>query len=114
MQTAFGYTRNASSGVAGLAFFAARAYITTNGVGEFLHIGNANRGSDISGSIAIRGSASGSFTFATAYSEAPKCVASPTSNPGPVTWWVTATERAVTVNLSAPATIGFNYICSGT
>jgi hypothetical protein len=114
MQTAFGYTRNASSGVAGLAFFAAKAYITTNGVGEFLHIGNANRGSDISGSIAIRGSASGSFTFATAYSEAPKCVASPTSNPGPVTWWVTATERAVTVNLSAPATIGFNYICSGT
>jgi hypothetical protein len=114
LQTPLGYTRNASSGIAGLAFFVSKAYITTNGAGEFLHLGNANHGSDISGTIAIREAASGSFNFGTAYSEAPKCVASPTSNPGTVSWWVTATERAVTVNLSSAATISFNYICSGT
>ena len=119
LQTALGYTRNASSPVAGISFFVTRAYVTTNGTGEFQHIGNANRGADISGTIQIGSGkfgsgAQGSFNFAVPYSEAPKCVASPTSNPGSNAWWVTSTSTAVTVHLAAPGTISFNYICSGT
>jgi hypothetical protein len=114
LQTAFGYTRNAASPVAGLSFFANKAYITTSGNAEFTHLGNANNSSDLSGAIAIHGAASGSFNFAEAYATAPRCVASPTSNPGSVTWWVTSTAKDVTVHLSAAATIEFNYICAGT
>jgi len=114
LQTAIGYTRDAASPVAGLAFFAKKAYITTAGTGEFQHVGNSNRGADFSGSIAISSSAQGTYTFSVPYSDAPRCVASPTSNPGTNAWWVTATPRAVTIHLSAAGSIEFNYICTGT
>lgn len=114
LQTALGYTRNASSPVAGVSFFENKAYITTAGTGEFVHVGNANGGSDLAGTISIHSAAAGSFTFGEAYAAAPKCVASPTTNPGSMTWWVTATPQDVTVHLSGPATIEFNYICAGT
>ena len=114
LQTPLGYTRNASSSVAGLAFFVNKAYITTAGSAEFQHVGNVDRSADLSGAIAINSSAQGSYNFAAPYSQAPRCVASPTSNPGTNSWWVTSTPKAVTIHLASPASIEFNYICSGT
>jgi hypothetical protein len=66
-----------------------------------------------SGVIAISAATSGSHTFATPYSTAPDCTASPTSDPGEVRWWVPpATNTAVTVDLSVSATITFTFTCT--
>ncbi len=65
------------------------------------------------GQISISSAASGSQSFGSSYNSAPVCVASPTSNPGSTTWWVTTSTSSVTVNLSAAATLTFNYACFG-
>lgn len=77
------------------------------------HITDYAGGNDISGTISISSATSGSYTFAQAYSHAPVCVLTPTSNPGSLTWWVTASTTAVTANLSASGTLTFNYHCFG-
>ncbi len=69
--------------------------------------------SDLAGRITITAATNASLTFAKAFSSAPVCVASPTSNPGAATWWVSTSTTAVTVNLSASSTITFNYVCAG-
>ncbi len=68
---------------------------------------------DGAGMLAVSAATSGSYTFTMAYVHAPACVASPTSNPSAVTWWVTTSTTAVTVNLSASSTLDFNYVCRG-
>jgi hypothetical protein len=65
------------------------------------------------GQINISSATSGSSSFGTTYNSAPICVASPTSNPGSTTWWVTASTSAVTITLSASTTLSFNYACFG-
>lgn len=65
------------------------------------------------GQISISASTSGSHSFATGYASTPVCVASPTSNPGSTTWWVTATKTAVTIDVSASTTLSFSYACFG-
>lgn len=77
------------------------------------HLTQSAANGDLAGTIAISAATSASHTFSTAYSSAPACVASPTSNPGSATWWVTTSTTAVTVNLSASATLTFNYVCAG-
>jgi hypothetical protein len=77
------------------------------------HLNQSSANGDIAGQISISAATSGSKTFGTAYTSAPVCAASPTSNPGSTTWWVTASTTAVTVNLSASSTITFNYTCKG-
>lgn len=68
---------------------------------------------DIHGQIVVSAAASASYTFALPYANPPVCVLTPTSNPGSLTWWVTATNTAVTANLSASGTVTFNYVCVG-
>ncbi len=68
---------------------------------------------DIAGTISLVDAGSGSFSFGSSYAGAPVCTASPTSDPGAVSSWVTSTSSAVTVHVSAPATIVFNYTCVG-
>lgn len=77
------------------------------------HIATEAASTDISGTIAISAATSASHTFSTAYTDAPVCTLTPTSNPGSLTWWVTTSTTAVTANLSASGTITFNYICTG-
>lgn len=86
-----------------LNFESAKDHITNNVAGN----------TDISGIIAVSSATSASNTFARAYSNAPVCVLTPTSNPGSLTWWVTASTTAVTANLSASGTLTFNYHCFG-
>ncbi|MGH9344646.1 MAG: hypothetical protein ACRD19_12915, partial [Terriglobia bacterium] len=68
---------------------------------------------DIDGTIAVSSAASASVTFPLAYTNAPVCTLTPTSNPGSLTWWVTTSTTAVTANLSASGTLTFNYVCIG-
>ncbi|PYV25594.1 MAG: hypothetical protein DMG24_08950 [Acidobacteria bacterium] len=68
---------------------------------------------DFDGVISVSAASSASHTFSTAYASTPVCVLTPTSNPGSLTWWVTASTTAVTANLSAAGTITFNYHCAG-
>lgn len=77
------------------------------------HITSSVANNDISGQIAVSSATSAGYTFARAYGSAPVCVLTPTSNPGSLTWWVTATTTAVTANLSASGTLTFNYHCFG-
>lgn len=77
------------------------------------HHNQAAANGDTAGQISISSATSGSKTFGAAYSSAPACTASPTSNPGSVVWWVTSSTTSVTVNLSASSTITFNYVCVG-
>jgi hypothetical protein len=65
------------------------------------------------GTIAIVSATSGSHSFATAYSVAPVCTATPLANPGAVTWWLSPpTTSGVTVNLSSSSTISFSFSCA--
>jgi Pectate lyase superfamily protein len=78
--------------------------------------GHENRtaaNSDTAGTLTITSSSSGTKTFAPAYSNAPACVASPQSNLGTTTWWVTTTASAMTINLSVSSTASFFYSCTG-
>ncbi len=71
---------------------------------------------DTEGVLAISAATSVTYTFTTNYTSAPVCVASPTSNPGTTTWWVTTVSGSpstITINLSASSTLNFNYICRG-
>lgn len=80
------------------------------------HLNQAVANQDVAGTITVSTSASSaSYSFIQHYGSAPVCMVSPTSNPGSVTWWVTATTTAVTVNTSAnpSASLTFNYICIG-
>lgn len=77
------------------------------------HFNNAAANSDLAGTIVITSATSAAQTFKTAYTAAPVCVLTPTSNPGALTWWVTTTTTSVTANLSASGTVTFNYVCMG-
>ena len=63
------------------------------------------------GVISITGGTSGSQNFANPYASVPACVVSPTSNPESAGYWSSATNNGLTVNLSKPATVSFNYVC---
>lgn len=77
------------------------------------HFGQAEANSDLAGKISIAGSASGSHTFSSPFTSAPVCIATPESDPGKTTWWVTTNASAVTVSLSAATKITFTYHCFG-
>lgn len=77
------------------------------------HLAQPSANGDLAGRISISSSTSGTHSFSTAFSSSPVCTASPTANPGALTWWVTAGTGSVTVNLSASGTITFNYVCAG-
>lgn len=65
-----------------------------------------------SGTITISGATSGSATFGTAFGATPRCVLTPTSDPGSgVRWWVTQTTATVTANTSSSVTLTFNWHC---
>jgi len=68
---------------------------------------------NLRGTISVSAATSASVTFTTVYQAAPVCGLTPTSNPGTLTWWVSATTTAVTAHVSASATISFSYICVG-
>jgi hypothetical protein len=77
------------------------------------HLSQGAANADAAGKISIADATSGSRRFSRAFNSAPSCVAAPTSDPRGVTWWVTSTASAVTVNLSAPGAITFTYQCFG-
>jgi hypothetical protein len=85
-------------------------------VASAAHIDQSAANQDIAGTITVGTSASSaSYSFIQHYGSAPVCTISPTSNPGSLTWWVTTSTSAVTLNLSAApsASITFNYTCIG-
>ena len=73
----------------------------------------ASANNDFAGAIVVSAATSASHAFTRAYNQAPVCVLTPESNPGALTWWVTKSTTAVTVNLSAAGTITFDYVCVG-
>jgi len=81
------------------------------------HLGHLNQSSangDAAGTISLSSATSASHTFSVAFSSAPICVLTPTSDPGSgQRYWVTTTASAVTANVSAAATITFAYHCMG-
>jgi hypothetical protein len=77
------------------------------------HISQSSANTDFAGQITISSATSGNYSFATPFSVAPVCVATPTGDLGAVTWWVSPTATQVVVNLSAAATVTFNYVCVG-
>ncbi len=77
------------------------------------HLNQFAANGDLAGQISISSSTSASKTFAISYTSAPVCVASPTSSPGSLGWWVTTTSSSVAINLSASGTLTFNYVCTG-
>jgi hypothetical protein len=77
------------------------------------HFGQAEANGDLAGKFSTSGGTSASHTFSSPFTSVPVCTAAPTSDPGKVAWWVTATPSAVTVNLSTPATVTFTYHCFG-
>jgi len=66
---------------------------------------------DAAGTISISGATSGTKTFSTTFSSAPKCTATPTSDVGGARFWVTSTATSLTINTSASITASFNYTC---
>ena len=93
---------------------AAEAYVDASA--NFVTGAHQNRtaaNSDAAGMLTISSSTSATKTFATTYSSAPACVASPQSNLGTTTWWVTTAAGSMTINLSASATVSFFYHCTG-
>ncbi|MGH9406223.1 MAG: hypothetical protein ACRD3D_10360 [Terriglobia bacterium] len=106
-----------SNGAIDTGYFASNSSI--HAAGNFVldslggHFDSSASNSDAAGEIAVSSSTSSSHTFSSAFSAPPVCVLTPISNPGGLTWWVTTTTASVTVNISAAATITFNYICMG-
>jgi hypothetical protein len=66
-----------------------------------------------SGEILISSASRGSQNFQNPFKSVPLCVATPASNPGSTLYWVTSTSAEVTVNLSEPSSIAFDYQCRG-
>lgn len=90
--------------------------VTIVGAGAFgsagSHINTQAASTDIAGTIAISSSTSAAFTFNTAYTNAPNCTLTPTSDPTSTgTWWVTTSTTAVTAHVSISGTITFMYHC---
>jgi len=81
------------------------------------HLGHLNQNSangDIAGTVSLSSATSASHTFSVTFNSAPICVLTPTSDPGSgQRYWVTTTATTVTANVSAAATITFNYHCTG-
>ena len=77
------------------------------------HLNQLSADGDAAGRISISGAISGSKTFSMPFTSPPACVASPTSSPGTTSWWVTTKTTAMTINLSAPSTLTFDYTCHG-
>jgi hypothetical protein len=77
------------------------------------HLNQLAANGDLGGRISISGAINGSKTFGAAFALPPVCVVSPTSNPGTTSWWVTTSTSAITINLSAPGTLTFDYTCHG-
>jgi hypothetical protein len=76
------------------------------------HLKTSAAGNDLVGTIAVSGATSASYTFATAFVNAPVCTLTPVASPG-VFWWVTTSTTAVTANLASSGTVTFNYTCVG-
>lgn len=109
------FTVDAASGITTLAGTGANLVF---GGGKGQHIEPQAAASDMAGTVTITNPATtGAVTFATAYSNAPSCVITPTSNQiaTVVSWWVTTSTTAVTANVQTTpgAAITFNYICFG-
>lgn len=77
------------------------------------HFGQQQADGDLAGRISISGSTSASHRFSVPFDSVPVCLASPLSDPGKTSWWVSASPAAVTVNLTAPARLEFAYHCFG-
>jgi hypothetical protein len=77
------------------------------------HLNQLSTDGDAAGRISISGAINGSKLFSMPFTSPPACVASPTSNPGTISWWVTTQTTAITINLSAPSTLTFDYTCHG-
>ena len=77
------------------------------------HLNQLSTDGDAAGRISISGAINGSKPFSMPFTSPPACVASPTSNPGTISWWVTTQTTAITINLSAPSTLTFDYTCHG-
>lgn len=78
------------------------------------HITQSGANGDIAGTFSLSAATSATKTFATAYSSAPACVVTPTSDLGSgVRFWVTTSTTGVTANTSASVTADFRYVCIG-
>jgi hypothetical protein len=82
------------------------------------HLDQMDGNSDLAGRIEVQG-ALGSHIFSIPFVGPPVCVATPGSDPSGKSWWVSATEKAVTVHMSGGAggtakqKMSFNYACFG-
>lgn len=77
------------------------------------HFGQQEANGDLAGRISIPGGTSASHKFSVRFDSVPVCLASPLSDPGKTSWWVSASTAALTVNLSPPARMTFTYHCFG-
>lgn len=65
------------------------------------------------GTVSISAATTGSHSFGAAYSTAPSCSVTPTSNLGTTTYWIsTLSTTTLTITLSASATATFDFTCS--
>lgn len=84
----------------------------SSGKGQHLVTQAANN--DLTGTVTVSASTTGSLTFTTPYTNAPKCSISPQSDPTTTgTYWVTTSTTAVTANVSISGTISFTFVCVG-
>jgi len=86
--------------------------------GKGQHFNTQAATSDVSGTITISNPATtGAVNFATAYSNAPSCVITPTTNQLStiLSYWVTTATGSITANVQiAPSSaITFTYLCTG-
>jgi hypothetical protein len=77
------------------------------------HLNQLISNGDLAGRISISNGVTGTKNFGQPYALPPVCVVSPTSNPGATSWWVATTTAEMTIRLSAPSTISFDYTCHG-
>ena len=69
---------------------------------------------DLAGQLQINSGTATSFTFSTAYTNAPLVVVTPNGDPTSVGgYWVTSTNTGFTINIKNSGTINFNYIVIG-
>jgi hypothetical protein len=84
-----------------------------------MHIANSTAGNnDIAGTVTVTNPATtGVVSFATAYTSAPSCILTPTTNQLAtiLSYWVTTATGSVTANVGVTPTssITFNYHCMG-
>jgi hypothetical protein len=90
---------------------AAAPQVTSTHVG---HLNQSTVNGALAGTIALSAATSAVKTFGSKFNSAPVCTLTPTKDPGSGTrYWVTATATQFTANVSAAATITFNYHCIG-